>query len=112
MNPGDTAMVHYTGRTLRGMAFASSPGSGRPHLFLPGESSGGIFPFVVGEATVNAGLDEAISAMRPGERRLVIVPAALGYDPVGFYGRERPDQPRFVIRPRSILIYEVAVLER
>ena len=110
MNPGDTAMVHYTGRTLRGMAFASSPGSGRPRFFLPGENAGGIFPLVVGESTVNAGLDEAVFAMKPGERRLVIVPASLGYDPVGFYGRERPNEPRFVIHPRSILIYEVAVV--
>ena len=44
------------------------------------------------------------------ERRLVIVPAELGYDPVGFYGRPRPNEPRFVIRPRSILIYEVEVM--
>jgi FKBP-type peptidyl-prolyl cis-trans isomerase len=94
------------------MAFASTAGNGRPHFFLPGDQSGGIFPFVVGENEVNAGLDEAVSSMRQGERRLVIVPAELGYDPVGFYGRERPDQPRFVIRPRSILIYEVEVLER
>ena len=112
LNPGDTAWVHYTGRTVRGMSFVSSASSGRPHFFLPAETSGGLFPSVVGEATVNVGLDEAVSSMTPGERRLVIVPAELGYDPVGFYGRERPNQPRFVIRPRSILIYDVEVLER
>lgn len=111
-NPGDTVMVRYTGRTVRGMAFASLPESGRPRFFLPGEDQGGVFPFVVGEDGVNPGFDEAVSQMRRGERRLLIVPAELGYDPVGFYGRERPGEPRFVIRPRSTLIYEVEVLER
>jgi hypothetical protein len=42
----------------------------------------------------------------------VIVPAEMGYDPVGFYGVEKPGIPRFVIGPRSILIYEVEVLAR
>jgi cyclophilin family peptidyl-prolyl cis-trans isomerase/FKBP-type peptidyl-prolyl cis-trans isomerase len=111
-NPGDTAMVRYAGRTVRGMAFSSSPGNGRPHFFLPGESSGGIFPLVVGESEVNPGFDEVVSQMRRGERRLVIVPAEIGYDPVGFYARERPNEPRFVIHPRSILIYEVEVMDR
>lgn len=107
---GDTLRVRYTGRTVRGMGFASTAGSGVPHLFMPGEEEGEIFPFVVGEDVVNPGFDAAVSAMKPGERRLVIVPAELGYDPVGFYGVEQPGEPRFVIRPGSILIYEVEVL--
>ena len=105
--PGETVQLRYTARTVRGMAFASTGDEGEPCFFMPGRQAGDVFPFVVGESQVNPGFDEAVSGMRPGERRLVIVPAELGYDPVGFYGRPRPDEPRFVIRPRSILIYEV-----
>jgi peptidylprolyl isomerase len=108
---GDTIRVRYTGRTVRGMAFASSGEEGVPHFFWPGTEEGDAFSMVVGQDQVNPGFDQAVSGMRPGERRLVIVPAELGYDPVGFYGRPRPGEPRFVIRPRSILIYEVERLD-
>jgi cyclophilin family peptidyl-prolyl cis-trans isomerase len=110
--PGDTAMVRYTGRTVRGMAFASIAESGDPNYVWPGTESGGCFPFPVGEEVVNSGFDEAVSGMARGEKRLVIVPAEKAYDPVGFYGVEKAGVPRFVIRPRSILIYEVEVLAR
>ena len=110
--PGDTAMVRYTGRTVRGMAFASQPETGDPDFVWPGTGSGECFSFVVGEGIVNPGFDEAVSGMARGEKRLVIVPADRAYDPVGFYGTENSRIPRFVIRPRSILIYEVEVLAR
>jgi peptidylprolyl isomerase len=107
---GDTVMVRYTGRTVRGMSFASTDEEGRPDYLWPGMNGGEVFQYVVGESSVNPGFDEALSAMVRGEKRLVIVPAELGYDPVGFYGRERRRVPRFVLRPRSILIYEVELL--
>lgn len=107
---GDTVMVRYTGRTVRGMSFASTAEEGRPDYIWPGMSGGEVFRYVVGESSVNPGFDEALSAMARGEKRLVIVPAELGYDPVGFYGQEHRRIPRFVLRPRSILIYEVEVL--
>lgn len=107
---GDTVMVRYTGRTVRGMSFASAAEEGSPDYIWPGMSGGEVFQYVVGESSVNPGFDEAVSAMARGEKRLVIVPADLGYDPVGFYGREHRRIPRFVLRPRSILIYEVEVL--
>ena len=110
--PGDTAMVRYTGRTVRGMAFASNAEDGDPDYVWPGTESGGCFPFVVGEDWVNPGFDEAVSGMARGEKRLVIIPADKAYDPVGFYGVEKAGIPRFVIRPRSILIYEIEVLAR
>ena len=107
---GDTVMVRYTGRTVRGLSFAGTEGTGDPDYFWPGQTSGGVFPFEVGGRLLNPGLDRSLDEMSRGEKRLVIVPANLGYDPVGFYGRERPGEPRFVIRPGSILIYEVEVL--
>ena len=103
-------MVRYTGRTVRGMSFASTDDRGRPDYMWPGMSGGEVFQYVVGESSVNPGFDEALSSMVRGEERLVIVPAVLGYEPVGFYGIERRRVPRFVLRPRSILIYEVEVL--
>ena len=108
--PGDTVMVRYTGRTVRGMSFASTAPDGRPDYLWPGMEGGEVFHFVVGESSVNRGFDAAVAAMVRGERRLAIVPAEMGYDPVGFYGREDGGIPRFVLRPRSILIYEVEVL--
>jgi len=110
--PGDSAMVRYTGRTVRGMGFASLADSGSPDYIWPGTELGECFSFVVGEDVVNPGFDEAVSGMARGEKRLVIVPSEKGYDPVGFYGVENAGVPRFVIRPRSILIYEVEVLAR
>jgi peptidylprolyl isomerase len=107
---GDTALVRYTGRTTRGLAFRSTVEEGSPDYCWPGSDGGEAFRFVVGESSLNPGLEEAISGMTRGEKRLVIVPSGLGYDPVGFYGSEVPGVPRFVIRPRSILIYEVEVL--
>lgn len=107
---GDTVMVRYTGRTVRGLSFASTEGSGVPDYFWPGQTSGGVFPFEVGGRLLNPGFDYALPEMTRGEKRLLIVPANVGYDPVGFYGLERPGEPRFVIRPKSILIYEVEVL--
>lgn len=108
--PGDTVRIRYTGRTVRGMAFASTADEGAPHFFLPGDENGEVFTYVVGTSRINPGFDGAVEAMSRGERRLVIVPAELGYDPAGFYGRPRHGEPRFVIRPRSTLIYEVEVL--
>jgi len=110
LNAGDTVSVRYTGRTVKGMAFASMAETGVPHFFLPGEDKGDTFPFVIGETELNPGFDQAVAQMSRGERRLVIVPSELGYDPIGFYGRERSGEPRFVIRPGSILIYEVEVM--
>ncbi len=107
---GDTAMVRYTGRTVRGLSFASTAAEGAPDYFWPGMATGECFDFVVGESALNPGFDQALAGMVRGEKRLVIVPAEMGYDPVGFYGVEKPGIPRFVIRPRSILIYEVEVL--
>jgi peptidylprolyl isomerase len=112
INPGDTVLVRYKGRTVRGLSFASTSDRGRPDYFWPGMECGKAFEFVVGETSVNHGFDQAVAAMARGEKRLVIIPSELAYDPIGFYGIERPGIPRFVIRPRSILIYELEVLAR
>lgn len=59
---------------------------------------------------INTGLDSAISAMAPGGRRMVIVPASLGYGRAGLYTPEIPGKRRLVISPNAMLVYDVEVL--
>jgi peptidylprolyl isomerase len=108
---GDVLQVRYAGRTLAGLNFASTAPDGRPVLLAPGTETGEVFDFVVGESSVNPGFDEAVNTMRRGEKRMIVIPPEKGYDPVGYYGPSRAGEPRFVIRPRSFLVYEIEVLE-
>lgn len=68
---GDTAVVHYTGwlsnNGKRGAEFDSSHSRNKP------------FEFNVGLGYVIKGWDEMVSRMKEGERRIVHIPAALGY---------------------------------
>jgi hypothetical protein len=68
--------------------------------------------FVVepGKTKINPGLDGVIASMQPGERRIVIVPAAQGYGRAGLYPPEVPGKRRFVISPNAMLVYEVEAL--
>jgi hypothetical protein len=47
--------------------------------------------------------------MRPGERKLAIVPAALGYGRAGTYPPAVAGRRRFVVSPNALLVYEVEV---
>ena len=67
------------------------------------------FPYQVGQTKINAGMDRVIAAMRPGERRMAIVPAALGYGRAGTYPPEVPGRRRFVVSPNALLVYEIEV---
>jgi peptidylprolyl isomerase len=69
-----------------------------------------VFTVEPGKTKLNSGLDSAIAAMQPGERRVVIVPASLGYGRAGFYPPETPGKRRFVISPNALLVYDVEVL--
>ncbi len=69
-----------------------------------------VFTFEPGKTKINAGLDGVVAAMLPGERRIVIVPAALGYGRAGLYPPETPGKRRFVISPNAMLVYDVEVL--
>ena len=63
-----------------------------------------------GKTKLNAGLDAAISAMSPGERRVVIVPADSAYGRAGLYTPEVPGKRRLIISPYAMLVYEVEIL--
>jgi len=68
------------------------------------------FTVETGKNKLNPGLDRVIAGMQPGERRVVIVPAALGYGRAGLYPPETPGKKRFVISPNALLVYDVEAL--
>lgn len=67
--PGDTVVVHYTGRLLNGNKFDSSLDMGKP------------LEFPVGQGVVIKGWDEAFTTLTKGTKATLIVPSALGYGP-------------------------------
>lgn len=86
---GATIVAEYTGWLTDGKKFDSS----KDH---PGE-----FAFPVGTGQVIPGWDEALSSMKVGERRKLIVPPELGYGAEGAGG---------VIPPNATLIFEVKLV--
>jgi peptidylprolyl isomerase len=68
------------------------------------------FPFEAGVTSVNPGLDAVLETMTPGGKRVVLVPAEHGYGRAGIYPPETPGEPRFVVGPNTLLVYEVEVL--
>lgn len=110
--------VRYRGIALR---YAGDIGGreGRPieDVRFAGDAKGApaygdpeVFSFQTGATRINPGLDEVIGAMKPGERRIAIVPAALAYGRAGFYAPEVPGKKRLVIPPHTMLVYDVEVL--
>jgi len=97
-------VIGWQGPPLEPVAFASGP-SGVPGFYDSPET----FPYEAGKTKINPGLDSVISAMHPGERKLVVVPAAQGYGHGGSYPPEVPGHRRFVVSPDTLLVYEVEV---
>jgi len=96
--------THYSGPPIRVTAFVSGAAG------VPGfHSHPAEFDYVVGQTKLNPGLDSVLATMRPGERRTVIVPAALGYGKNGLYPPEVHGHPRFVINPNVVLVYEIGI---
>lgn len=89
--PGELVKIHYVAYLEDGTKFDSSYDREVPHQFP------------VGKGHVIRGLDELILTMRPGERRRVVLPPALGY---GDHGAKR-----FGIPPNAVLVFEVELVE-
>lgn len=64
---GARARVHYTGWLLNGTKFDSSRDRGQP------------FEFPLGQGRVIRGWDLGVEGMRPGEKRILLIPPGLGY---------------------------------
>ncbi|MFW6202404.1 MAG: family 16 glycoside hydrolase [Gemmatimonadota bacterium] len=111
--------VRYRGTAVRwiGHLLGHDGAEFEPFSFASGEDgaptfveSPRAFPFTPGETSINPGLDAVVADMAPGERRVAIVPSALGYGRGGYYSPPVPDEPRLVISPHTLLVYEVDVL--
>jgi peptidylprolyl isomerase len=106
LGTGDRIRVAYSGRCLlREKTFVSTAEGGKPHW---GETPA-IFDYEIGTTKVTPGFDAAVEKMKPGEKRLVIVPSSLGYATGGFYAKETPGEKRFHISPNTALVYEIEV---
>lgn len=86
---GNHVRVHYTGRLLDGTVFDSSYARDEPFEFR----------LLAGE--VIRGWDQSVKEMRPGEKRLVVIPSRLAY---GLRGRPP------VIPARAPLVFEIELI--
>lgn len=89
---GDKVFIHYVGSVESGEIFDSS----RDRL-IPNP-----FSFELGSGRVVAGMDEGVSGMRVGERRLLIIPSQLGYG-------ERGAPP--TIAPGATLYFDIELVD-
>jgi cyclophilin family peptidyl-prolyl cis-trans isomerase len=85
---GESVAVHYRGRRLNGLVFDSSYQRGEPATFQIGR--------------VIPGWNEALTEMKRGEKRILIVPPELAYGDRGYPG---------VIPPNEFLVFEVELLD-
>ena len=88
--PGDRAAVLYVGRLLNGTEFDRNLDREHP------------FSFRVARGQVIEGWEQILQQMKPGEKRLVIVPPELAYGTRG----SPPKIPR-----NATLVFEMEVLE-
>lgn len=87
---GDQVVVHYTGWLTDGTEFDSSYNRVQP------------FSFTLGSGGVIKGWDEGVVGMQPGGKRVLIIPAELGYGDRGSGS---------VILPGADLVFEIDLVE-
>ncbi len=107
MEKASLLKVRYTGQLMNGTTFAGTEAEGKPES--------GVAPVVFtckpDDDKIIKGLQEALGQMKPGEKRLLVVPPALAYgENHGFYGKFIAGKRRFVISPGETLIMEVTLV--
>jgi cyclophilin family peptidyl-prolyl cis-trans isomerase len=103
---GSSLNVMYSGKLISGVTFASTSDAGKPASNAKPVS----FVYTFDNKAIIQGLREGVTDMKPGEKRLIIIPPDLAYGQNAFYGKEIPGQKRFVISPGEILILEVTLI--
>lgn len=89
--PGDLITVNYTGKLVDGTVFDSSLNPGRTP-----------FQFTLGAGEVIQGWDKGFDGMKEGGKRILKIPASMGYGSRGAGG---------VIKPNYDLVFEVELLK-
>ncbi len=64
---------------------------------------------VLGDKGIIKGLEEALTGMKAGETKLVVIPSDLAYGQGSYYSREIAGQKRLVISPGEPVILEIKV---
>jgi len=102
-NAGDTVRVDYTGYLLDGTFFDSSLEeiAIENNAFQEGRTYGP-YQFVLGQGAVIKGWDEGIAELQEGDKARLYVPSTLAYG---------PQQRSEVIKPNSILVFDVELVE-
>lgn len=96
IQPGSTAVVHYTG-----WLYDDAAENNRGEKFDSSRDRGQSFSFPLGAGRVIRGWDEGVAGMLVGERRILTIPANMAYGERGAGG---------VIPPNATLIFDVELL--
>jgi cyclophilin family peptidyl-prolyl cis-trans isomerase len=98
--------IIYSGRLINGLSFGSSSDGGKPAM----NNKAVAFTCTIGKDPLIKGIQEAVTEMKRGEKRLLVIPSELAYGLNGFYAKDIPGQKRFVISPEEVLILEVTLI--
>lgn len=96
--------VSFRGKLVSGVTFVSSSVNGNPADNTKAED----FTYILGRNYPVKGIAESLKLMKPGEKRLLVIPPDLAYgENSGYYGKMITGKKRLVISPGETLIIEL-----